>query len=871
MAPRMRRRITSAKREEIEKQQKALSQTIVRPFEVLSGLPLSYNPPPNGHYEDVLKNPLTTKDSGVLYRSLMKSRLNYMNIGPMFKLYWLKQSSYAKKMQQLEQEKHTTKAQKEEKSTDRVPILGNDVSARDVMVKLCDASLSLGPHKFEIRLFIAKDERSEKGNKKKDEEKMKKEPNEANGSKNENENENEIEKTNMNNSEHDKPTTDKESLWAADKPNNEIGKVSTKLDVAESAREPSIKPKDSSDATETSLFKHETEDRPERSLKTVTNSLQYSSNKTETISNRSTESTMTQTSDSLESLTGKETHSANETVLENNKAETSGSKQEECGSIKKSAEKTSDELDICDKQKTNISNVSEYIENKSEKETNSKEQADNEDRNRSNNSNSDTDELAKPPFIDNSSSQRQYSNPNTLSQNSTPIPPTVSNPKSDPNYMQSIENTIMIANLNTIARVDQSLNALMKIVALGNASPQQIITFQGYIQRAREMGPQPHHAYLFPNGILPNQRLRKMSKDKKPVKEKKQPKSKVPKDQKLTAFQEKYLTDATLLFEFVENANVRYMLPQEAICEVIPPANDENEDPDNKDILVSFLWIHNQNEVDDYNKKLNEYEEFKRKEEEGELNKKKLKEEEELKFKQQNEKPEQPEEQKTDIDQKAHNDQKSDNVDEAKEVKQEEEGNKVDAEITRPTRRPPARKGRKRKGAPPPNRKAITQKPECPTEPEIKYTALSFTIHGIPSRYIPIITNSFKKLEDVQERMSYILKHGIRTANFYLWYQVDGKLDEPIAEEIRVQLNQEEKKIQGVTSTQAATSASAVGKKRKQKEKGSEPKPKKNKAETTAAHDENQNLENKVSDVLGDSADRKQYINEPNDTKSLAT
>ena len=40
--------------------------------------------------------------------------------------------------------------------------------------------------------------------------------------------------------------------------------------------------------------------------------------------------------------------------------------------------------------------------------------------------------------------------------------------------------------------------------------------------------------------------------------------------------------------------------------------------------------------------------------------------------------------------------------------------------------------------------------------------------------------------------MKHILEVGTRTSSFYLWYQVDGKLDEELAENIRVLLNQEE-------------------------------------------------------------------------------
>lgn len=824
MAPRIRRRITTAKREEIEKQQKALSQAIVRPFEVLSGLPVSYNPPPNGHYENVLKNPLTTKDTGVLYRSLMKSRLNYMNIGPMFKLYWLKQSSYAKKMQQLDQEKNTYKAHKDDKSSERVPILGNDVSARDVMVKLCDASLSFGPHKFEIRLFIAKDERSEKNGKKKDEEdKVKKEPNSK------------------------EELDGKESAISTNKTadsineNANIKEKSVESNLSKSTEEQKYQSQETP-INEESL-KEENSNEPKDNIPTSVQSAQSITNETQKVPNETSDSNLERKTNSTD-RPQKDQDKQKTKPTPNEKSETMSSKEGENDFKKKVTSKVnSKEIDNKEDQNENSQNISNIHEGDSKTLKNSTTTSNVENINTS--SNPQTATLVQQPSTGNSSTMNQSSV--STPQNPSPTPPDAPSTKTDPNSMQSIENTIMIANLNTIARVDQSLNALMKIVALGNASPQQIITFQGYIQRAREMGPQPHHAYLFPNGILPNQRPRKLQRDKKPPKEKKPPKPKVPKDQKLTAFQEKYITDATLLFEFVENANVRYMLPQEAICEVLPPATFDPEEPDNKDILVSFLWIHNQNEVDNYNQKLSEYNEFKKKEEE-ELNKDKLKKEEDLKRLNQNEEGENNEPQKNE-NQQAENEQKPEhaleneesrsgeqklgNEDKTKEVDSENQKNDEEL-LSKPSRRPPPRKGRRRRGGPVPNKKVAPKKIECPVEPEIKYTALSFTIHGIPSRYVPIIVNSFKKLEEVQERMSYILKNGTRTTSFYLWYQVDGKLDESIAEDVRVQLNQEEKKMQGVTSTQSSTSNSTA-KKRKQKEKGTEPKSKKNKTDPTVS------------------------------------
>ena len=54
--------------------------------------------------------------------------------------------------------------------------------------------------------------------------------------------------------------------------------------------------------------------------------------------------------------------------------------------------------------------------------------------------------------------------------------------------------------------------------------------------------------------------------------------------------------------------------------------NAENgNNSDNRDILMSFIWIHNQKEVDEYEKKLEEYKKKKAEEEEKRDKKKKKK------------------------------------------------------------------------------------------------------------------------------------------------------------------------------------------------------------------------------------------------------
>ncbi|KAM9906612.1 hypothetical protein OXX79_001443 [Metschnikowia pulcherrima] len=325
-----------------------------------------------------------------------------------------------------------------------------------------------------------------------------------------------------------------------------------------------------------------------------------------------------------------------------------------------------------------------------------------------------------------------------------------------PTNLQSIDNTIMISNLNAIAKIDLSLNDLMKEVASGKASESQITRFKKYIERAKQMGPQPHHADLYySRGLsLPPDFPRPYSTrpliEKKPV-----AKPKVFNPMKLTAFQERYLHNATLVFEFLENPNVRYIIPQDSICEVLKPElpapADAEAGVEYNDVLLSHIWIHNVEEMEKYEKDCAEYE--------REIAKQK------------------EEEEKKQAD-GANPDSKTD-----------QDSNKANTDT-----KPEPRALRTKKKAPVQKKKKQLTPPEFP---HIKYTTFSFTIHNIPARFIPIFINSMKPLDKVQARMEQILKLGTRVTSFYLWYQVDARLDEAFAEDLRNTAVAEEKKMTG--------------------------------------------------------------------------
>lgn len=607
----MRRRITLAKREQIEKEQRILDKTIVRPFDVVEGLPVSYAAP--GNFEDVLKNPLSIKDSAVLYNALIRSRNTYVFHCPMFKLYWVKQTAYAKKLADLERERGPLSLEAKRRLAranggsvemkTRAPMLSADVNARDVMSKLCEAHLLIGPHRMEIRIFIAKDARSEKS-----------------------------------------------------KAFDEISKLS-----------------------DYDLFSIGLVDELEKEAMTLP---------------------------PLPPKPAPMAASAPAAALAPSKLDAAVPKPEATSEAKPQA----------------------TPEAKSE---------------------AKVEEMPKPaPVAANENKPKEATASTTASGTSTPAPPPRPAPPSLPatSALANVENQVMISNLNAIARIEASLNDLMREVALGQASDEKITLFKRYIERAKQMGPQPHHVDLYISYGLPvPPHLPRPYNSKATYFA---PRIQRPKYQhllKLTAFQEKYLYNATLVFEFLENPNVRYVIPRDSICEVLdldkaPKLLDDGTEV--RDILVSHLWIHNPDEVEEFEKKFSEHR--------AELRRR---------------------------------------AEERRDEQKREAEEKEEKEDPKKKKRPPPKKQRH---------------PDRPREPQVRYTALSFTLHDVPDKFIPIVLNSMRPMKHVQNKMERILEHGTRVGSFHLWYQVDARLDEKVAERLRYLLNQEERKMQGVISQAAA-------------------------------------------------------------------
>lgn len=176
--------------------------------------------------------------------------------------------------------------------------------------------------------------------------------------------------------------------------------------------------------------------------------------------------------------------------------------------------------------------------------------------------------------------------------------PTAASVASNPNNMATI------MKLQAIARIDRSLNSLMKIVASGNATSEQITAFQAYINGARSMElediprffkpvPEPDGSKGMettgkvkgkkkdggprkpgkPRGRTAG-KYQKKTKDGEPVKKKdsKPKNSYVPK---------KLQKKVTIVFEFKDNPADRYIIPKNSIVEILPT----------NEVLVSFLLL----------------------------------------------------------------------------------------------------------------------------------------------------------------------------------------------------------------------------------------------------------------------------------------
>lgn len=250
----------------------------------------------------------------------------------------------------------------------------------------------------------------------------------------------------------------------------------------------------------------------------------------------------------------------------------------------------------------------------------------------------------------------------TTTQRSTSQQPAAQQPQPQPSTQQSAnkiapsntnsitsnpENVQTIYKLQAIARIDRSLSSLMKIVASGSASHEQITEFQGYINRVRTIDLKDIPKYFTPDGpVFPDEKksslplpqkpgpslapgpfnrslqtsvpsvqnplagpsnispqiIKRGPKPPKPPKTLKPPKEKKFKDVKKKEGEEKlkstvgrkkkdpskpkspYISKkqqkrVTIVFEFKDNPADRYIIPKNSMIEILPT----------NEVLVSFF------------------------------------------------------------------------------------------------------------------------------------------------------------------------------------------------------------------------------------------------------------------------------------------
>ncbi|CCH40539.1 SWR1-complex protein [Wickerhamomyces ciferrii] len=716
-----------------------------RPFKEVEGLPLSIEEPSYS----ILNNALSLKDSAVLYTSLMRSRKAYTN-GNIFDLYWAKGKTK----------------------------FDNDVNARDRMNKFCECVINIGPHNYDTRFFILKNDEIEK--KRQDEKDKKKEKRlAAKKEREEKQKQREIKKAKQ--EALDSSLSDPTQPPPPGAPVSQSAPSSAppSQNVDNEAGTPSVRDEDENKEDQSEEEEEEDDENESTSVQSRDTSFQPESTpqaepqceKAEEVPNKV--ETKVETKQPEISTPNPKLEQAEEP----NKLD-----------VKPSHPKPLPPLQVPNQNKAqNVSSISQ----------------------------SQSQPPAPVP------SQTQQSNQNTIPQpqpqpSVTPIkpvqqplprapqPPPPNPPPSaqaQNDIMQTPESQMMIANLNAIARKEPSLNALMKVVATGNAKPEEIREFQGYIQRAKAMGPTAYYHQAFPNNQYQQQQQQQQQQQSlpppppKPPKKVKPPKQpKPPKEKQLTTFQEMYVDGADLVFEFSENPNIRYHLPKDSIIEKLP----------NGELLISTLIIHNRDQIKKWDqrqknkKEKKEKEEKENKEKEGSHdNEDKSKNEDETK-KDENETKSKP---TTPLKQRRTRKTAE------KEAEEKEAQDLIDAEnLKKAEEEERIQKAKKAE-----EERKLKELEEADKRPIPYFSAISFTLSQIEDRYLQIFHNSFNKLDTVKPYMEDVLKNGIRVPKHYLWYSVDAYEDESLAENLREWLYLLENPIKGKAANRKRANDDTTG------------------------------------------------------------
>ncbi|TID31158.1 hypothetical protein CANINC_000266 [Pichia inconspicua] len=247
---------------------------------------------------------------------------------------------------------------------------------------------------------------------------------------------------------------------------------------------------------------------------------------------------------------------------------------------------------------------------------------------------------------------------------------------------------------------------------------------------------------------------------------------------KLSPLQERYSKNATLVFEFVENPAQRFFLPRDTIYEVIEDEDDNNDKANSENvkmneensstptefkaevagrpkspyvtILASFVLVHNQAEIDGWDRRKLEAEE-------AEAKKIKTEQEETENKKRRRKKSGWSSSQVTKRATRASKQAKA-----IETLRREEENFHEEDE-------------------------ELNQKDD--SRPKPVYSCITVTLSKVPYRFADLIVNSGNDLETCRTNMETVMSTGTRILPNKLWYHLDGIKDELLAETLRYNLN----------------------------------------------------------------------------------
>jgi SWR1-complex protein 3 len=846
-------------------------QRMNRPFKVIQNLPLHKDHQSVPDFS-TLAHPLSVKDSGVLYSSLIVSRFNWSY--HIFNTYWTRKEQV---------------------------LMGSDSKKKDRMVRFCDAQIFCGVHTFDVKLFFLKDDEREKAfreeqERRKEEKMLKRKQKQEEAQRKREEKERLDKEKELQREKLKQEKQEKLELQMKIKNENEIEKQQQqqlKINITQVPTKPQSQPESSAilpsgapaavkDVAKQSL--------PEKTDADVKTDIQ-NQNDTEGKENGDTENHKDTEHDTSKGI---DNDDAGETGKDSNKGnkDTTPDVSEKTSAVVHNNSINSTEKNINVEVKTGSAST---------------------------NSEQSTEKSVAASHA-----------PKKLSSEAKDI-------------MANPESAIMIQNLNYMAKQNPYLNSLMKVVASGTSTTEQILEFQKYINQAKSMGdvtgymqklklkqkqkqkdpatsktslvdkeikkekvvkPKPERPKitLSPEEIRKQNELNRINQERareekqrlreerekqkilekqerierkkkerlerealkhqqreekereremkrqeklaekekarlereekarekqlQKEKEKELKKNKVVEsddedldenfddrmaklnntetnediwNDKLTPLQERYSTGASLVFEFQENSSARFIIPRDSIFELIENENGEDDGKKPTDeasdtvsseqneptsvkeentedtlrpaspyvtILASFLLVHNQKEIDGWDRR--RAEEARAKEEAERLKQEIIKkEEEESKNNTIAENARKRRRKKTSWGSNKRSTRTSKNAKEIEQLRREEENYHEEDEDLRKEENGSVEDVR----------------------PTPVYSCATITLSKIPFRFADFVLHSGNGPEVSRRNMEEVMKIGKRMELDQLWYQLDGIKDELLAETLRYNLN----------------------------------------------------------------------------------